>query len=293
MILLSKTLPSNHDIILAGDFHRGSLLCFDEGLNQLRDQVLSSSNTYLMIGGDLAEGILIDDKRFNWEVDKGESALKQYQWVRDYLKPIVKAGKIISCNFGNHDWKLSRFGNYVRDLVCSDLDQEFGLGSCPYGTFSCKVSISDEWGKLYKIFYTHGSRSINSISPDPIRKLANMKFILKRHLQDAHGDCLVMAKAHSHKLLITEPETSLYLWDDGKRIKSSYTGASNHQNYIPVDIRWYINSGSFYRLYADTEEDGPVSSYAEMAEYAPNELGYVVIECREGKVSNVRKVVVG
>jgi hypothetical protein len=105
------------------------------------------------------------------------------------------------------------------------------------------------------------------------------------------SDCIVQAKAHSHKLIVCEPETSLYLYDDGKKVKSSYTGAGEgSRRFIPPDARWYLNTGSFYRLYGD--EPG-ISGYAEMAEYAPVELGYTIIECRDGKVVNVRKVVVG
>jgi hypothetical protein len=173
-------------------------------------------------------------------------------------------------------------------MVCKELN-------IPYGSYTTKLSIKDDKGKeMWKLYYTHGRKSINSTADDPIRRLAHTKLILKRQLSSMAADCIVQAKAHSHKLIVCEPETSLYLYDDGKKVKSAYTGAGEgSRRFIPQDARWYVNTGSFYRLYSDINQDNPISGYAEMAEYAPNELGYTITECRDGKVVNVRKVVVG
>jgi hypothetical protein len=285
MQLITKTLPPNHDIITSGCWHSGSLLTHWDGLDEMREYILASPDTYLAIGGDLAEAIMVDDKRFNFETDRGEQPLKQYQVIIDYLQPLAKADRVLFCLIGNHDFKLIKFGNFVRDMVCKELN-------IPYGSYTTKLSVKDDKGKeMWKLYYTHGRKSITSVADDPIRRLANMKLILKRNLSPMAADCIVQAKGHSHKLIVCEPETSLYLYDDGKKVKSSYTGAGEgSRRFIPPDARWYLNTGSFYRLYSD--EPG-ISGYAEMAEYAPVELGYPIIECRDGKVVNVRKVVVG
>jgi len=280
MILLEKELPLDHTIILTGDWHEGTVLKYQKVLDAVKEEV-SRENIYVDINGDLAEAITIDDKRYCQDTDEGYSPLEQYQAVKDFLRPIRK--KILRIGFGNHDYKLFRFGNMVRDLVCKDLEVS-------YGTYASKVIIKNWDGKIqYKIYITHGRKSINSTADDPIRRQANMELILKRHLKDQAADCAVMIKGHCHKLLSIHPTESLYLYDDGREIKSAYT-ADTEGIYIHPDLRYYGCSGSAYRLFSDPILG--VSSYAEMAEYSPNELGYLRLIVHGGKPVKLEKVVI-
>lgn len=282
MQLISKKLPKTHKIFFASDFHEGTIMKHKHGVQRFIKHVLSDKNNHVVIGGDLAEAIMIDDKRYSADtVDKQTSVpLLQYQAVVKELLPIKD--RLITILEGNHDAKLARYGNFVRDYVCKEL-------GVPYGTYSSKVTIKDLKGNnQYKIFVTHGSRNISSTADDPIRRESNMKLSLKRILSDKAGDCILQCQGHSHKLLVADPLSKLYLTDNEIEIRSNYTASlHNGDNYIHPDHRYFISSGSFLKLYGDMG----VSGYAEIFGYDPVELGYVVANIENGIVKAVDKVV--
>ena len=115
-----------------------------------------------------------------------------------------------------------------------------------------------------------------------------MELILMRHLMKKAGDCVVQYKGHTHKLLVCNPESGLYLYDDGEEIRQGYTTENQNARYIHPDLRWYVNTGSFVKLYRDDE----LTNYAEVAEYDPIDLGFAVTRVREGKVVKVDKIIV-
>ena len=132
---------------------------------------------------------------------------------------------------------------------------------------------------MYKIYATHGFKNITSAAYDPKRRRVNMQLILKRHLKFKAGDCAVMVKGHTHKLMVCKPESELFLVDDGSRIKQKYTRWGQSEEYIHPDARWYGNTGSFLKLHGKD-----ISGYAEIMEYDPVELGFLVLVVRKGKI---------
>jgi len=279
MELLTKKLHPNCNIFLMSDIHEGTTTQSKTSLELVKDMVLSSKNNYVMIGGDLAEAITIDDKRYDIETVDSRASLPllQYQNIVKYLKPLKN--RIITILLGNHDYKLMKYGNFVKDYVCNEL-------GVPYGTYTVKLAALDKKGKItYKIFFTHGARSISSTADDPIRRESNMLLQLKRRLQHKAGDCEVMAMGHTHRLLVSKPLPTLYLVDDGDQIIEEYTRPMSDR-YIPPDHRFYANTGSFLKLY-----QRGVSGYAERFGYDPTELGFCIIEIRDQKVYDVKKVV--
>jgi len=282
--ILSRELPADHDLILASDFHEGTILQEVRGLFEMRNLVKCQKNTFLAFGGDAVEAISVDDKRYSRDTEDPNTPtpLRQYRRTKDFFEPI--ANKTLFALLGNHDWMVSvRYGNYLQTELCPDL-------KIPYGTYTTKLSVKDKKGRqMYKLFYTHGARSISSTADDPIRRDANMLLQLKRRLAMKAGDCEVMAMAHTHKLLVCPPISGLYLHDDGKKIRSAYTGIRTGEGqWIHPDHRYYVNTGSFLKLYGEH-----VSGYSERFGYDPVELGYAVIECRGGKIANIRKAVIG
>ena len=294
MEIVTKKLPPNHNIAMGSDLHEGTIFQHEDGIDEFVDYVLSTPNTWALIGGDLAECMAIDDKRYDLKVmSKNQIPLNQYFSITKRLAPIKD--RIIVCLFGNHDWELiRRIGNGVRDIFCRELKVR-------YGSYTSKVIIKDRKDQLmYKIYYTHGRKMVGSTADDPIRRDANMKLQLKRHLQNKAGDCLIMAKGHTHKLIVAKPAKELYLVDDGERVLQKYTYDVQHESYIDPDLRWYMNTGSFLKLYHEPieqeDEHGniemiPVSGYAEQGEYDPVELGFAVIEVRDRQVTDVKKIV--
>lgn len=281
MQIITKQLPMTHRLYLISDIHEGSVLVHRNGLDQVCEAVGSERNSYLAVLGDLCEGIVVDDKRYEHGMtDAGLPVpLLQYKALVRQFRPIKS--KILTILEGNHDFKISnRFGNGVRDLLCDELGVE-------YGTYSCKLAVNDKGGRLmYKAFLTHGAGSIRSSSPDPIRREANMLFQLRNRLYRKAGDTALMACGHVHKLLIARPKADLYLTDDGRHVKQAYVEATQVAPFIHPDLRHYVCTGSFMKLYAMG-----VSGYAERFGYDPVELGYIVVDVEDGIIRDVQKVI--
>jgi hypothetical protein len=272
--IITRQLPDNHNIFWFGDKHTGSVLSSQHGWRTLVEMMHSPyagcSNNYGVDMGDAIEAILIDDPRFSEDkltealpLEQKKKAVEEHGSIKDLLICMLD---------GNHPRKLWKFGNITKE-ICEELGVE-------YGTYTAKIVIRDSNGNLlYKIYATHGFKNITSTADDPKRRRVNMQLILKRHLKFKAGDCAVMVKGHTHKLLVCKPESELYLFDDGNRIKQGYTGWGQNEEYIHPDARWYGNTGSFLKLHGKN-----ISGYAEIMEYDPVELGFLVLKVRRKKI---------
>jgi hypothetical protein len=301
MQLIQKTVQANLNIFLFGDEHRGSVLCYQKGLDKLFDMLespwggLTAKHNYGWHSGDHIEAITVDDPRYHPDTCKEPIPLKQNDdWVKAW-RPIRH--KLVGMNDGNHPWRLYRFGN-LAERACRDL----GIN---YGGWMAKVSWLDNKGRLiFKSFHTHGNRGIWSVSPDPVRRKAQKLHILRRQLQDMAGDVLLESKGHTHQILIGKPEPEVYLVDDGQSIRQVYTNreclnvhfplqigvkeskAEEMTGYIHPDYRWYVNTGSFLKSMTEG-----ITSYAEASEYSPVELGFAIAEIRDRQIVDIKKVV--
>lgn len=274
MKLLEKQLPNNHNIFFFGDAHHDSPLSSDRGWNELVNAMNSEydgcSNNYGAEGGDDIEAIMVDDKRYSEELLKEALPLIQMRHAVKRREPIKRM--MLYKLKGNHEDKLWGFGDIMADM-CESL-------GVPFGTFTTKLTVNDSRGNLmYKVYDTHGKKTISSTADDPIRVEANNELILKRHLKHKAGDCAVMIKHHVHKLIVAKPRHTLYLTDNGKSIRQHYTSWGQNEPYIHPDARWYGCAGSFLRLFGDG-----VSGYAEKAEYDPVELGWLILRVRDKKI---------
>jgi len=278
MKLIPRNLPSNHNIFFYGDAHEGSVLSSEKAWNKLIDALSSEydgcQDNYAVDMGDMMEAIMVDDKRFSAEKLTEPMPLEQMKAVTK-KRELIK-DKLITILMGNHERKLWRFGDITQE-VCEDL-------GVPCGTYTAKISVSDTKGNLmYKVFATHGFKSIMSTADDPKRRRTNMNLILKRHLKFKAADCAVMIKGHTHKLMVCKPDAELFLYDDGKEIRQGYTGWGQNEQFIHPDARWYGNSGSFLKLYGKG-----TSGYAEIFEYDPVELGFLVLVVRDKKIVELK-----
>lgn len=278
MRILEKELPADHDIVLATCSHEGALGQDKEGFLGMLEWVREGKNRYLIHLGDYVEAITVDDKRYDSRI-YNNSVLQQYTEVLRNLEPI--ADKILVLLEGNHDATIARrISDFVDSFLCHTLEV------C-YGTYTTVLEVTGKEDKtMYKVFLTHGSGMMSSGADDPLRKRANLKLNLKRKLSLKMSDCEVMAMGHTHRLLTIPPTEWLKLYTQEGRIKS-LRSAPKHEQFIHPDNRWYVNAGSFYKLYA---EEGP-SGYAERGGYDPLDLGYAVLEVRGGVLTNVREVI--
>lgn len=223
------------------------------------------------------EAFWIDDPRYAADVQK-DTPLEQRKTLLKLLRPIKSSIDVIL--MGNHELKLvPKVGDIVQD-ICEELN-------VPYGTYSSKIEFQHRNKPLFKFYLTHGRKSINSISPDPVRKEAYLKHILQRHLENKCGDALVSAKGHCHKVIVSKPIPKLYLTNDGERIRQNYTTPGSGGNYIPPEHRYFCATGSFLK-----SQLVGMSCYSEIAEYDPVELGYCRVIIRDRKVVDVESVII-
>jgi hypothetical protein len=229
--------------------------------------------------GDAIEGYWIDDPRYTPATLKADP-LAQQKSIEKILENPAKYKRLITLMYGNHEHALLRkVGNITRS-TCEHLN-------IPYGGFTCVVSFADKFGTQFKGFFTHGRKLIRSIADDPLRRIANEKLQLKQHLKNKAGDCLIMAKGHTHRLIVAEPQSQLFLVTDPD-IKQKYTHNPpfGKGGYIHPDHRWYINTGSYLRTFGEG-----VESYSELGEYDPIEMGYVIVKVEDRQVVDVKRVV--
>lgn len=280
MKLITKQLENDHNIFFFGDAHHDSPMSSDSGwdtlCNTMNSEYDGCKNNYGAEGGDDIEAINPDDKRYSEELKSSPLPLVQMRHAVERRKPI--AHMMLYKLQGNHEQHHWAFGD-IMEQMCLDLN-------VPYGTWTTKMTVTDKRDKLmYKTFDEHGRKQVTSTADDPVRRNANMQIILKRHLKFKAGDCAVMIKHHTHKLLVCKPESEVYLVDDGEKIKQAYTDYGQTESYIHPDARWYGNAGSFLKLYIDG-----MTGYAERVEYDPVEIGFLVLKVRDRKIIGLEPV---
>jgi len=278
--LITVHLPDDHNIFFFGDAHHDSPMSSDSGwetlCNMMHEEYDGCKNNYGAEGGDDIEAINPDDKRYSEELRTTALPLLQMRNAVAKREPIKDL--LLYKLQGNHEQHHWAFGDIMEDM-CKTLD-------VPYGTWSTKLSVTDKRGNLmYKVFDTHGRKQVTSTADDPKRRKVTMQLILKRHLKFKAGDCAVMIKHHTHKLLVCKPESEIYLTDDGERINQAYTVWGQAEPYIHPDARWYGNAGSFLKLYRDG-----ITGYAERGEYDPVEIGFLVLKVRDRKIIGLEPV---
>jgi len=242
---------------------------------------------YALHGGDAAEWRMVDHPYYDPRTVTGSTPQMQRDKVIEDFSPIKS--RLMVMLEGNHEYGLQRWGCMTEEL-CS------GLSTSKHtvipGTHAAVIQIHDKKGLMYKIFATHGAGTLSSNAKDWEQQQANMKAALKMKLQDLMGDCLVMGMWHTHRLLIVPPSERLYLMSESEKIKQHYlhkevAKKERVTKYIPPDRRWYVNGGSFLKLY-----QLGVSGYAERKLYKPVELGFANIVCRDRTVVDIEKKVV-
>lgn len=280
MQLIPQYIRKDCNLYMGGDSHEGSILHHEDGENEMIEAVGSDPLGKLILHGDLIEGITHRDRRYNYETIKPhmQTPLDQANAVVDKYYPIRK--QIVADVEGNHCTTLDYFGNITRDLICKEL-------GIPYGTSSCKISFTGAKGKLYfKHYATHGSWAFNSNNPDPKKRREVNENRLKAVMSPLAQDCISMSCGHAHKGIISRPEPELGMIDDGEKEIQVYSEADPTSDNIDMHQRWYLCTGSFLK----TRVLG-VSGYAERAGYRPNELAYLKMIIRNGRIETVERIV--
>ena len=282
MEYIKVTLPSNHDLVLFGDTHTGTILQHAEGIQECKEFIMSERSRYACHMGDMAEWRMVDHPYFDPAThDKSTPEVQEDSVVEDYT-PI--SSRLLLALEGNHEYGLQRYGNMTRK-VCKRLSNT--LHTVRQGGFSCVLEVHDKYGLLYKAFLTHGAGTLKSNAKDFEQRQANMKASLKLRLQDLQGDCVIMAMGHAHRLLVVPPSERLYVTTKDGKLKQHYLGRGENEDYIDPDQRIYFCTGSFLKTFVLG-----ASGYAERKLYKPVELGFINIKVRDREISEYGKIVV-
>ena len=279
MDIVHREVDDDFNIFLIGDAHIGSAMFHGDGLDEMVDMVHSdyhgTKNNVVVVHGDMIEAITVDDKRFQSDTTVEFIPLQQVEMAKRALVPIQK--QIAASLQGNHEQKLWKVGDLSK-FIANELN-------VPYGTYSCKVVYHNNGDVVLRHFAGHGFGSIRSVADDPIRVDANEQLMLKRKLKGKAGDTALMSMGHTHKLIVSRPQKTLFLTDNGVDIDQHYTSNISTGDYIHPDHRWYVNTGSFMKLYGKMGTSG----YAERFGYDPIVLGFAVALVRDRELVNVYK----
>jgi len=288
MKLLQQFLPGDCDIYEVGDSHNGSLCCHEEAEEEMVSKVEKNPIGYLGFMGDAAETVFINHPYYDPESlkkDGNSNVIKtdiQCEVVAKRYSPI--ADKLLFWLMGNHEYRVLKTHNMV-DMILKDKNIDRREIGCD---FAVKFTILDKKGKpKLKLYAHHGSGLSNNNAGTERQKRTNSLVALQRKLSPMAGDCICQSIGHTHKLLVAEPLSRLYLVDEGGKIKQKYIKTINNDGYIDPENRWYCNTGSFFK----SQMIG-FDSYAERNMYPPTELGYIVIHIRDYKVESIEKVIV-
>lgn len=298
MQIVKVNLGKDHNINLSGDWHNGTKMQ-DSGAILQTVQDTKWTGSFFVGMGDFIEAITVDDKRYEMALHKS-SVAEQYHDVEEILEQI-KDQTIIHL-MGNHDWKLSRkYGDYVK-IMCDRLGVTYGDYTsiiCIYADPNKPISSQhnpdlEKQYFLYKIYATHGFGSIMSRIDSTSERYHSMNRALRRKLFLKNSDCKVMAMGHTHRLVVIPPITSLDLYtnqDDppGHQIHSFYSGEEVSENgHIHPEGRWYVNTGGYLRMFGEG-----MTGYAEVKGYDPIEIGFAKIICRDGEITEIKRMILG
>lgn len=268
------------EIPLWGDVHRGAKNFHKSLFNDFIASV-SEGEKYLLNMGDNIEAITVMDKRYSYDATLSPKIDDQMDMFVESVLPIKD--RIHTIALGNHEAKLSNEFNIGAELA-KRLDAS-------YGGYVYVTQFFYKDKRLFSVFCHHGWGTMIAGAKDPIQRRANRLAWLKRRLERTGiSDCVVMAMGHTHQLLIQEPtiryEKCLAIVDDQLH-QFSRPDVPQYAEYISPERRWYINTGSFLKLYS--QPGSGFVNYAERAMLEPADLGWIELVVRDGCIVDVVK----
>lgn len=283
MELIKRELPKNYRLAIVSDLHVGSQLFKEQLFRKFVIQpLIENKDMYVVLNGDLIEGMIPGDKRFNRKaLDKRfSSPMDEAKYVVSMLGPVKN--KILGGCVGNHE---------ITNIACWNAFEYISdtLGF-PYGGGIYKLIVTNDGKVVHKYLMCHGKWSLKSNAKDYEQKAGNKRARQKDLLLSlGHDDCIVSACGHHHHLCVVEPNLHKHvsLTDDGRKIKSQNKSTiKQNLNNIDKDGRWYVGSGS-YRGHLADPGSGAID-YAEL--FPPADLGHALVSVVNGEVVKVEEI---
>ena len=250
-------------------WHVGSPSCREKRIVSMLERWKENRTPWVNLG-DTIDGIASPDKRYHCET-AGLTITSQLERVAElsYIAKNTMIGTVI----GNHDNSLSKYiGCCVRHMlhiIYNHSNAEYRwLGAAAMVDFECPEGTC-------RGLFTHSNISMGGDTSDPDRDDVNKRIRLRRRLQHFDGDFKVVG--HGHTCVIAPPVTFDVL--------SISKDRKEHMIKKPLRPEWCGMCPSMFASYGN--EDYP--SYAEMAMYPPQDIGYLEVDInRDGTVNCIR-----
>lgn len=278
MELISSTFPSCCELILFGDNQEGNSLQNVERFEEVIDYIASNDKRFAVHMGDAIDAFFVDDKRYDPKTCDSPP-IEQANAVIDRMRPIARSKQLITVLLGNHEYELIRkAGNITKEMICKYLD-------VPYGGNVLKLELRDKHGLMFKSLLRHGRKRIGSAADSPLRQDANMKLQLVRQLQNVAGDCILMAKGHTHRLIVVPPIVRKFIRNTDDSLETvKLTKLDNDGGFVHPDFRWYCNTGSFL----ENTKIGK-TGYGELLELDPLDIGCVKVLIEDRQIADIQE----
>lgn len=277
-------MPSNFELILAGDFHIGNADVSEHKIQRLKAKIKSKKNCYVSFGGDQLEAIDVTDKRFNLDEHAGGGLSSRIDLQRDaFIEDFIEVSdRVLWILDGNHECKWWNIFHPTKDIA-----EAFKT------TYANGVMLKAIFPG-FRLLDWHGAGYISSRAGSQLQRETNNKISLMRKLRDLGpvGDCEIAVSHHFHKIMVMHPEEALLLLSGNGigELRQHYTqpkkiwvDEKKELYRVAEDDRWYVCSGSFLRSYIEGR-----MSYAERFGFSATELGVLVVEVRNDKIKSIK-----
>lgn len=247
MECIIKTLPkTNHfNIVPLSDIHYGNINCDLKKFKEALKYISQTDNCYMILMGDMCEGITISDKRLDilsvpTELrDRIDNiAMAEYEEMRNMLLPYKD--RIIAGLRGNH-------GEVMRKQHGVDFDgwlyKDLGVANAGYMSF-IRVKVDKSRAPGVNIFAQHGFSSSRKkgAKVNAVEDLA------------AGFDADIYLLGHSHELNVS---TNIYL-------------SMNQYGNLEERKRYFCHTGSYLKSYTKG-----AFNYSEVKCYPPLKTGCI------------------
>lgn len=230
----------------AFDWHVGHRYCDIRALRAYLADGIDNPNCYIVTGGDLADSIVVTDKRYLKSTDGTQSGAvinEQYEMLLNLLKPYK--GRIIGIGFGNHeDTLLARSGFHMSRQLAKELDTvSLGL------QWAIRILFRENSGRgrSLVVYGHHGFGGGARTEGADITKFSN-------HASGYEAD--IFCYGHTHK-----------------RQKAEIERIGLVGNKLVAKPKRIFICGSFLKTFSSTDEP----TWTEKMGFKPNRLGGVNI----------------
>lgn len=269
-------------VYVLSDLHIGNAAASIPSIERAIKDVQQDPRGFAVLWGDLVEGIYIHDKRFQSDVHAGklQTANAQVKMVSELLKPIAK--KILYGHAGTHEPTINetfKIMEAIKDLM---LPYNENIVMSDHVSCSCRLMPD-----MY-LYSHHGAGRVHSTADDEdLRYSQECRSVVKKLVPMPCANASVAGMGHIHKSRIKSPVTKTYVYaEDGDIKQEIVTSARTAGGNVTAPFRWYFSNPSFLRTTLTN-----ALTYSEKRMYGAVELGYSIINYKNGKVDTVEPII--